>query len=249
MKKILSIFFIASLIAVTGCTSHPIIPEKPIGKGFLNLCVSDPIRAGYWQKTDDVLWNTPETRSDDRSPVAGFPACDNVSVTIWAYQQGSDGSWYRVTTRTKDGRSDSGWLAADHLRQISNETRTEWSDNYSAIVGLWDRAGQGNGAKIWYEFTADGKFTFNYAMSDNRDSLQDKGSWAYLGNYTYDLISNVSADHQHTNITLNKEERLFRSGIVYSSKVNVTSGNESSGSETERWFDPAGGQEIVYAKE
>ena len=86
-------------------------------------------------------------------------------------------------------------------------------------------------------------------MSDNRDSLQDKGSWAYLGNYTYDLISNVSADHQHTNITLNKEERLFRSGIVYSSKVNVTSGNESSGSETERWFDPAGGQEIVYAKE
>ena len=231
MKGILSIFLVVLLVAVAGCTSPSDIPEKPIGKDSLNLCIADPVRAGYWQKTDEALWNTPEDRgkADNRAIVAGFPACDNASVTIWEYRR-AGGGWYRVTLQTKDGRSGNGWLPADHLMQVSNESGTEWSNNYSSITGLWDRTRRGNGAKIWYDFRKDGTFTFNYDMMGNRDNMQDTGSWRYIGNNTYDLISNVSGDHGRTTIILSPDVKSFHSGIEYSS-------------------DSAVGRDIIYAKE
>jgi hypothetical protein len=85
-------------------------------------------------------------------------------------------------------------------------------------------------------------------MMGNRDNVQDRGSWTYLGNYTYKLISNISADHERIDITLDMKERSFSSGMRYSSTVNLTRNDTSSSPETERWFDPAVTQKIVYAK-
>ena len=146
--------------------------------------------------------------------------------------------WNHVTLQIKDGRSFDGWLVASHILQTSNETGAEWSNNYSSIVGLWDRTGQGNGAKIWYDFKRDGKFTFNYDMRGNKDNMRDMGSWGYLGNKTYDLISNVSHDHEHTYITIDKEGKTFISGIVYSMYPGINHSSESPY-----------GRGIVYAKE
>ena len=126
---------------------------------------------------------------NDHKMVAGFSSCDNSSVTIWKYSRNGDEEWSHVTIQTKDGRSYDGWLVASHVIQTSNETGTEWSDNYSSLIGRWDQTQRGNGAKIWYDFKPDGTFTFNYDMMGNRDNIQDRGSWAYLGNKTYMLIS------------------------------------------------------------
>ena len=222
----------ALIITVTGCVNPANTTEKPIGKGFLNLCISHPAQAGYWKKTDDVLWNTPgnSVERNDSNVVTGFSSCDNSSVTIWKYRLNGAVEWSHVTLQTKDGRSYDGWLVADHVIQTSNETGTEWSNNYSLIAGRWDQTQRENGAKIWYDFKTDGTFTFNYDMRGNGGDIQDMGSWVYLGNKTYDLISNVSGDHEHIYITLNQEAESFNSGIEYSS-------------------DSAVGRELVYAKE
>jgi hypothetical protein len=66
-------------------------------------------------------------------------------------------------------------------------------------------------------------------MRGNKEDIQDMGSWAYLGNETYELISNLSSDHKHIFITLDKEAQSFNSGIEYSS-------------------DSAVGRELVYVK-
>ena len=58
IKKSFLLLFLALIIA--GCVNPANTSEKPIGKGYVNLCISDPSQADYWQKTDDVLWNTPE---------------------------------------------------------------------------------------------------------------------------------------------------------------------------------------------
>jgi hypothetical protein len=250
MREILPVFLIAALIMVAGCAYHSNIPEKPIGKAYLDLCITDPLRAEYWQKTGEVLRDTPENRDavDARAIVTGIPACDNVSVTIWEYQGIEGGNWNRVTVQTKDGGSNNGWLLSDHLHHITNETGTEWSENYSSIVGSWDQAGRGNGARIWYDFKPEGTFTFNYDMRGNKDNMRDTGSWTYLGNNTWDLITSVSADHDHTYISLDPEGKSFKSGFVYSSQVNFTRTVDSPDSGTAYSFDPAGTRELVYCR-
>jgi hypothetical protein len=240
VKKKVVFLILFLVIVITGCTNSANSMEKPTGRGYVNLCISDPAQAGYWHQTDDVLWNTPESSDErkDRTIVTGFSSCDNVSVTIWEYSLNGNTEWNHVTLQTKDGRSYDGWLVTSHILPMSNETGTEWSNNYSSIIGLWDRTGQGNGAKIWYDFKRDGTFTFNYDMMGNRDNMQDMGSWGYLGNKTYDLISNVSRDPGHTYITIDKEGKTFTSGIVYSMYPGINHSYESSY-----------GRGIVYAKE
>jgi hypothetical protein len=206
MREILFFLLIVSIISVTGCTNHIDPTEKPIGKGYVNLCISDTAQADYWQKTDDILWNTPDNvERNDRTAVTGFSSCDNFSVTIWGYTLNGAVEWSHVTLQTKEGRSYDGWLIADHVIQTSNETGTEWSSNYSSIVGRWYQTGRGNGPKIWYEFIPDGTFTFNYDMKGNGDNMRNKGSWTYLGNKTYQMISNMSNEpdtHGNENITI-----------------------------------------------
>jgi len=224
-------FTLLLVIMVAGCVTPANTPEKPIGKGYVNLCISDPAQADYWQKTDDVLWNTPENslQKNDCKVVTGFSSCENTSVTIWKNTRNGDEEWSHITLQTKNGRSYYGWLAADHVLQTSNETGTEWSDNYSSLVGRWDQTQRGNGAKIWYDFKTDGTFTFNYDMMGNRDNMQDMGSWAYLGNKTYVLISQVSGGHEPVYISINNDVKSFNAGIQYSS-------------------DSAVGRELVYAR-
>jgi hypothetical protein len=248
MKKILAFFLVISLVIISGCMSPKEVPEKPIGKGYLNMCFSNPEQTEYWQKTGAVLHDKPGLTTD-RTTVAIFPACDNSSLILWEYKGAGDSKWSRITLQNNDGKSWTGWLEAEIIHQVSNETGTEWSDNYSSIIGLWDRSRQGNGAKIWYDFNKDGSFTFNYDMMRNRDDVQDRGSWTYLGNNTWELISNVSAEHKRTRITLDRGSKSFRSGSEYSSRVNVTDGSISPDSGTAYAFDPAVEQEIVYAKE
>lgn len=250
MKGLLFFLLIISILSVTGCTNHTEPTEKPIGTGHLNLCISDPEQADFWQKTGDVLWDSPDTRDStgNRLVIAVLPACENRSVTIWKYQQ-EGGGWYRVTTQTNDGQTLNGWIGASHLHQVSNETGTEWSTNYNAIAGSWYQTGRGNGAKIWYVFKPDGTFTFNYDMRGNGDNIQDRGSWTYLGNNTYDLISDISADHNHSSIIINPKERTFNSGILLSSRVKNTLIDTTSDREGERSFDPPVESDIVYAKE
>lgn len=226
-------FFLTLLlvILVAGCVTPADTQEKPIGKGYVNLCISDPARTDYWQNTDDVLLHAPENsvRGNDRKAVAGFSSCDNSSVVIWEYMMNGSIEWSHVTLQTNDGQSYKGWLVADHVLQTSNETGTEWSENYSSLAGRWDQTERGNGAKIWYDFKTDGSFTFNYDMMGNRDNMQDMGSWAYLGNKTYVLISHVSGGHEPVYITFNNDGKSFNAGIQYSS-------------------DSAVGRELVYAR-
>ena len=221
MRKIFIFFLAGLMVLATACTSPAGTHEKPIGKGSLNLCVSDPAEADYWQNTYEVLWNYPDMRktAENRAVVAHFPACDNVPVTIWEYQHDGNG-WYRVTARTHNGNSMNGWLPADHLMQVSNESGTEWSNNYSSITGSWDQTGRENGAKIWYNFKTDGTFTFNYDMPGNKQDIQNTGSWEYLGNGTYRLISTISRvpdTHGNENITISNDGTSFYSGNEYSS--------------------------------
>jgi hypothetical protein len=229
IKKSFLLLFLALIIA--GCVSPENTLEKPTGKGNVNLCISDPVQADYWQKTDDVLWNTPENslQENNHKIVAGFSSCDNSSVTIWKYSRTGDEEWIHVTIQTKDGRSYDGWLLASHVIKTSDETGTEWSDNYSSLAGRWDQTQRANGAKIWYDFKTDGTFTFNYDMMGNSDNIQDRGSWAYLGNKTYMLISNVSRSHEPVYITFYNDGKSFNSGIQYSSAS-------------------AAGRELVYVK-
>jgi hypothetical protein len=219
------------VLMIAGCATPANTLEKPIGKGYVNLCISDPAQADYWQKTEEVLWNTPENRpwTNDRKAVAGFSLCDNSSVVIWEYTLNDGVDWSHVTLQTNDGKSYKGWLVADHILQTSNETGTEWSDNYFSLAGRWDQTQRGNGAKIWYDFKTDGTFTFNYDMMGNRDNMQDMGSWAYLGNKTWVLISQVSGGHEPVYITFNNDGKSFNAGIQYSS-------------------DSAVGRDLVYAR-
>lgn len=228
MREILFFLLIVSIISVTGCTNHIDPTEKPIGKGHLNPCISNPALADFWQRTGDVLWDSPDNRSSigNREIVAILPACENLSVTIWGYQQ-EGGGWYRVTTRTDDGRTLNGWMVASHLQLVSNDTGTEWSENYNTIVGRWYQTGRGNGPKIWYEFIPDGTFTFNYDMRGNGDNMRNKGSWTYLGNKTYQMISNMSNEpdtHGNENITISQDGKSFHSGTEYSS-TSATGGD------------------------
>jgi hypothetical protein len=219
MKSEFFLTLLLVVIMVAGCVIPANTPEKPIGKGYVNLCISDPAQADYWQETDDVLWNIPENsvQRNDRKAVAGFTSCNNSSVTIWKYSRSGDEEWSHVTLQTKDGRSYDGWLLAGHVIQTSNETGTEWSDNYSSLAGRWDQTQRGNGAKIWYDFKTDGTFAFNYDMMGNRENIQDMGSWAYLGNKTYILISKVSGGHEPVYISLYNDGKSFNSGTQYSS--------------------------------
>ena len=101
-------------------------------------------------------------------------------------------------------------MPADHVTGTSNETGTEWSNNYSSIAGLWDQTQRGNGAKIWYDFKTDGTYTLNYDMRGNGDKILDQGNWVYAGNRTYDLISNSWVDHRHIYMTIDMEpDRLI----------------------------------------
>ena len=217
-------FFLTLLILmVAGCLTLGNTPEKPIGRGYVNLCISDPAQADYWQKTDDIIWSIPENsvQRNDWKAVAGFSSCNNSSVTIWKYSRIGDGDLIHVTLQTKDGRSYDGWLDAVHVIETSNETGTEWSNNYSSLVGRWEETQRGNGAKIWYDFETDGTFTFNYDMMGNRDNIQDRGSWAYLGNKTFFLVSYVSEGHEPAYITVHNDGNSFNSGIQYSSRSAV----------------------------
>ncbi len=224
MKIILLILLAASVILAAGCTNTPDMMPAPTGKGYLNLCLSDPGRAGYWQNSGEVLWNLPgnDTGQTNRVIVAGFPSCDNLSVTIWENRPGGSAGWKRVTLRTKDGRVYDGWLDASHIT-ASNETGTEWSKNYFSIVGLWYQTGRGNGAPIWYDFKADGTFTFNYDMRGNKDNVQERGSWEYLGDKMYQLTSNFSHDPAtagNAGFTLDPGGKTFISGTEYTQYAN-----------------------------
>ena len=75
----------------------------------------------------------------------------------------------------------------------------------------------GNAPKIWYEFTSEGMYTYNYDMMGNKENIQDRGSWAYRGNRTYDLISDTYSDHRHFTIVLDQEAKSFIFGAEYSS--------------------------------
>jgi len=250
MKALLLAFQIIALIIATGCVSQPVVPEKPIGIGYLDLCTSDPAQAGYWQHAGVDLWDSPSGNENERSRsiVEWYPACSNTTVTIWEYTGHGTDEWCRVTLRTTDGRSNKGWLPARHILLASNKTGTEWSESYSSIIGSWDQTDRGNGARIWYEFNADGSFTFNYDMMGNKDNMQDTGSWTYLGNNTWDLISSVSADHGHTYLSLDQGGKSFTSGLVYSSKVNFTRMVNSSDAAPAYGFDPAVTRELRYRK-
>ena len=226
------LLLLVPVILAAGCadTSHD--EAVPAGRGYVNLCASDPARADYWQRNDDTLWSAPGgDNSADRTTITRFPSCGNVSVTIWEDKPAGSSEWSHVTLHTSDGKAYAGWLETHHIL-VSNETGTEWSKNYPAIIGLWDRTGQGNGAKIWYDFKTDGTFTFNYDMRGNKGDVQDMGTWEYLGNTMYRLVSNVSNagdPGRNRNITIN-QGRTFVSGTVFSSDSEV-------------------GRDIVYAKE
>jgi hypothetical protein len=110
-----------------------------------------------------------------------------------------------------------GWLPASHVTGLRNETGTDWSKNYSSIVGRWDQTERGNGAKIWYEFTSDEVYTLNYDSRGNKEIILDRGSWAYTGNSTYDLISGLYGDHRNIPINIDQGTKSFKNGVEYSS--------------------------------
>jgi hypothetical protein len=221
MKFVHIFLLIASFIAAAGCMYAPEPPEVPIGKGLLNPCISDSTRADYWQGNNDTLWSIPDDAGKtNRGFVARVPPCENLSVTIWEYRPGTE-EWIRVTLRTDDGRAFNGWLDAHHLIYASNETETEWSKNYSSIVGRWKQTGRGNGAKIWYDFNRDGTFTFNYDMGGNRDPTQERGIWTYLGNMSYDLNPEFTGDLRRIFIFNDGESMSFVSGTEYSSGSGI----------------------------
>ena len=58
-------------------------------------------------------------------------------------------------------------------------------------------------------------------MMGNRDNIQDRGSWAYLGNKTFFLVSYVSEGHEPAYITVHNDGKSFNSGIQYSSRSAV----------------------------
>lgn len=248
--KALHAVFLLLLIIAAGCTSPSQTVEKPTGKGSLDLCTSYPAQEEYWQKTGLVLWDSPggQTEGNDRSASAGFPACINATVIIWEDKVSGADTWSRVTLQTGDGRASAGWLPSAYIMKRSYGEGTEWSEGYSTIVGSWDRAGQGNGARIWYDFYNDGTFTFNYDMRGNRDNMQDRGSWTYRGNNSWELVSGVASDHGHSYISLDPGGKSFISGRVYSSYVNNTRGDIDPGSETAYGFDTAVENDIVYVK-
>jgi hypothetical protein len=229
MRQIVFLFVIVSIITVTGCTTAG-SPAAPIGKGSLNLCIANPALADSSQIPEDILWRSPGDSGEkaDQTIVAKIPACENLSATIWEKKVMRD-TWSRITLRTTDGRSYTGWLIADHVTAATNETGTEWSEHYTTILGRWEQTNRGNGAKIWYEFKEDGTYTFNYDMMGNRDNVQDRGSWAYRGNGTYDLVSNTAPDNRQESITLDPKAKTFKSGFQHSS-------------------DPAAEHELVYAR-
>ncbi len=235
MKKISFFCILALIILLSGCTSSVKSGEKPIAKGYVNLCTSDPAQERYWQTNNDVIWNMPwdNARGNESKRIAEFPSCDNASVTIWEYKTNGSTAWDHITLGLKNGRSYDGWITTDHIIKTSDETGTEWSNNYSSIVGLWDQTQRGNGAKIWYDFKTDGTYTLNYDMRGNGDNFLDQGSWVYAGNSTYDLISNSWEDHRYIYLTINHDGRSFNSGSI---QVVTNSGQNTT-------------QDLVYAKE
>ena len=97
------------------------------------------------------------------------------------------------------------------------ETGRAWND--AEVVGRWYQTGQGNGAKIWYEFYPDGTFTFNYDMRGNGDNVMNGGTWHGLGNSTCQLVSSISDEpgtHGNEFITINQDGKSFISGIEFS---------------------------------
>ena len=229
MKKIIFYSILVLILVITGCTGSVNPAGKPIAKGCVNLCTSDSIRAEYWKKNNDIIWNMPwdNVSGNEGKRVAEFPSCDNASVTIWEYKLNGSASWNHITLRLKNGRSYDGWITADHIIKTSDETGTEWSNNYSSIAGLWDQTQRGNGAKIWYYFKTDGTYTLNYDMKGNGDNILDQGNWFYAGNSTYDLISNSWDDHRHIYITVNNDRRSFNSGSVQEVTVSGQSGTQN----------------------
>jgi hypothetical protein len=222
MKKIFLFLLLVPIFMVMGCVNPEHSPARPIGKGYLNLCISDPTQADYWQKTGDILWSIPGGAVEKNSTiVARFPACDNSPVIIWEDKFIGDEKWNRLTILTKDGQAGDGWLPVTHILGITNESGTEWSNNYSSIVGRWDQTERGNGPKIWYEFTANGTYTYNYDMMGNKENIQDRGNWAYSGNKTYDLISNTYSDHRHISLVVDQVGTTFRYGMEYSSGSEI----------------------------
>jgi hypothetical protein len=216
--KIIAVFLVlVSFCILTGCVNPTNAPVPPIGKGYLNLCIADPTQADYWQKTPDVLWSVPGGASiKNNTIITHLPACDNNSVTIWDYRTIGDAKWNLILILTNDGKSYTGWLPVSHIVGITNETGTEWSNNYSLIVGHWDLTQRGNAPKIWFEFTTDGTYTYNYDMMGNKENVQDRGNWVYRGNNTYDLISNSFSDHRHISILLDPTAKLFSYRTEYS---------------------------------
>jgi hypothetical protein len=229
MRQILCFFIIVSIIMVAGCTTAD-PPAAPIGRGSLNLCIADPALADSSQIPEGILWSSPGNTDEktDQTIITQFPACENLSVTIWEKKVMRD-TWSRITLRTTDGQSYTGWVIADHVIAATNETGTEWSEHYSSVLGRWEQTNRGNGAKIWYEFKEDGTYTFNYDMMGNRDNVQDRGSWDYRGNRTYELVSNTAPDNLLKSITLDPQARTFKSGFQHST-------------------DPAAEHELVYAR-
>jgi hypothetical protein len=216
MKLLILFLLSVSLFLAAGCVSPAAPHGVPIGKGSLDLCVADPSRAATWQETGDLLWSAPgDAGGTNRTVIAQVPACDNSSATIWETTPAGETTWDRITIHTRDGQVYDGWLPSAHLAGITNETGTEWSRNYSSIVGRWDQTGRGNGAKIWFAFTADGMYTYNYDMAGNGENIQDRGSWTYLGSMTYDLISNTYSDHRHMPVVIDHEGRSFIFGTEY----------------------------------
>ena len=235
MEKIQFYGILILIILLSGCAGTGKSEEKPIAKGYVNLCTSDPAQSEYWKQNHDVIWNVPLDNMNDSEGrrVGEFAPCDNTSVTVWEIKMNGVTAWDHVTLQLKNGRAIDGWMPADHVSATSNETGTEWSNNYSSIIGLWDQTQRGNGAKIWYDFKTDGTYTLNYDMRGNGNNILDQGSWAYAGNSTYDLISSSWEDHRHIYLSINKDGRTFNSGSV---QVVTVSGQNIE-------------QPLIYAKE
>ncbi len=83
--------------------------------------------------------------------------------------------------------------------------------------GRWTQTGRGNGPKIWYDFSEDGTFTFNYDMRGNGDPTRERGTWTYLGNMSYDLNPEFTKDTRRISLSNDGAGRSFVSGTEYSS--------------------------------
>ena len=107
MNKIIFYGILILIILLSGCAGTVKSEGKPIAKGYVNLCISDPAHAGYWQQNNDVIWNIPldNANGSEERRSGEFPSCDNASVTIWEIKMNGVIAWDHVTLHAKNGRA------------------------------------------------------------------------------------------------------------------------------------------------